>query len=83
MQEKESIMVVGCELKIPSLVITVGHHSERFVTLMREFLICISQPLKILLVLTHLCLASHERDIAKQCHGTFPLIPQYLISVLL
>ena len=27
MQEKESIMVVRCELKIPSLGITVRHHS--------------------------------------------------------
>ena len=26
MQEKESIMVVRCELKIPSLEITVRHH---------------------------------------------------------
>ena len=27
MQEKESVMVVSCELKIPSLKITVRHHS--------------------------------------------------------
>ena len=27
MQEKESIMVVRCELKIPSLGMTVRHHS--------------------------------------------------------
>ena len=31
MQEKESIMVVRCELKILSLVITVLHHSASFV----------------------------------------------------
>ena len=28
MQKKKSIMVVWCELKIPSLGITVGHDSE-------------------------------------------------------
>ena len=39
MQEKESIMVVVCELKIPSLGITVT-----------KFLICTSQPLKVLTV---------------------------------
>ena len=31
MQEKESIMVVQCELKILSLGITVRHHSASFV----------------------------------------------------
>ena len=31
MQEKESIMAVRCELKIPSLEITVRHHSASFV----------------------------------------------------
>ena len=31
MQEKESIMVVRCELKIPSLWITVRHHSASLV----------------------------------------------------
>ena len=31
MPEKESIMVVRCELKIPSLGITVGHHSASLV----------------------------------------------------
>ena len=31
MQEKESIMVVRCELKIPSLGITVRHHSASLV----------------------------------------------------
>ena len=31
MQEKESIMVVLCELKIPSLEITVRHHSASLV----------------------------------------------------
>ena len=31
MQEKESKMVVRCELKIPSLGITVGHHSASLV----------------------------------------------------
>ena len=33
MQEKESIMVVRCELKIPSLRITVRHHSASLVML--------------------------------------------------
>ena len=49
MQEKESIMVVRCELKIPSLWITVQHHSASLrmptVTLMTEFSIWTSQPL--------------------------------------
>ena len=31
MQEKESIMVVRCELKLPSLRITVRHHSASLV----------------------------------------------------
>ena len=31
MQEKESIMIVWCELKIPSLGITVRHHSASLV----------------------------------------------------
>ena len=31
MQEKESIMVVRCELKIPLLGITVRHHEESLV----------------------------------------------------
>ena len=31
MQEKESIMAVWCELKIPSLGITVRHHSASLV----------------------------------------------------
>ena len=31
MQEKESIMAVMCELKIPSLEITVRHHSVSLV----------------------------------------------------
>ena len=33
MQEKESIMVVQCELTFPSLRITVQHHSASFVML--------------------------------------------------
>ena len=31
MQEKESVMVVQCELKIPSLEITIRHHSASVV----------------------------------------------------
>ena len=46
MQEKESIMVVRCVLKIPSLGKTVRHHSGSLVTLVTGFLIRISQPLK-------------------------------------
>ena len=54
MQEKESIMVVRCELKIPSLGVTVRHHSAslvmRRVTLTTEFSIHTEQPLKILIL---------------------------------
>ena len=46
MQEKESIMVVWCELKIPSLRITVRHHSASLVT---KFSIRTSQPSNILI----------------------------------
>ena len=49
MKEKESIVAVRCELKIPSLGITVWHHSARTVTLVTEFSIRTSQPLKILI----------------------------------
>ena len=53
MQEKESIMVVWCELKIPSLGITVRHHSASL--MMTEFSIRTSHPWKILIFLTLLC----------------------------
>ena len=43
MQEKEFIMAVRCDLKIPSLGITVRHHSA--VTLVTEFSIRTSRPL--------------------------------------
>ena len=33
MQEKDSIMVVWCKLKVPSLGITVRHHSASLATL--------------------------------------------------
>ena len=33
MQEKEPIMVVWCKLKVPSLRITVRHHSARLAML--------------------------------------------------
>ena len=42
MQEKESIMIVRCQLKIASLVVTV--------TLVTEFSISTSQSLKILIL---------------------------------
>ena len=54
MQEKESIMDVRCELKIPSLGIIVRHHSASLVMPNRYprdgISICISQPLKILIM---------------------------------
>ena len=50
MQEKESVIVVQFELKIQSLGLTVRHHSaSQTVTLMTEFSIHTSQPLKILI----------------------------------
>ena len=49
MQEKESIMVLRCELKIPSLWITVRHHSASLVMSKTEFSIHTSLPLKILI----------------------------------
>ena len=48
MQEKESIMVIWCELKIPSLGIT-----NRTVILVTEFSVSTSQPLKILIFYHH------------------------------
>ena len=53
MQEKESIMVVWCKLKVPSLRITVRYHSASLAMLnsvVTEFSIRSSQPLKILTV---------------------------------
>ena len=54
MQEKDSIMAVWCELKIPSLGITVRHHSASLmtptVTPVMEFSIGTSQPLKSLIL---------------------------------
>ena len=44
MQEKEFIRAVRCELKIPSLGITVRHHEAS----KTEFSIRIKQPLKFL-----------------------------------
>ena len=53
MQEIESIMVLRCKLKIPSLGLLFGITREaswcRTVTLLMEFPISTSQPLKILL----------------------------------
>ena len=58
-QEKASIMVVWCELRIPSLEITVQWC--RTVALVTEFSIHTSQPLKLLLFWTcDLCLYSHD-----------------------
>ena len=55
MQEKESIMVVWCTLKIPSFGLTVPHHLASLmmqtVTLVMEFSIHTSQPFKILMIL--------------------------------
>ena len=50
MQEKESVMVVGCELKIPSLRITEPCDAVQ-VSRATEFSIPISKPSKILIVL--------------------------------
>ena len=50
MQEKESVMVVRCELKIPSLGYLFGITRLRTATLVTEFSIRTEQPLKILIV---------------------------------
>ena len=59
MLEKESIMVVWCELKIPSLGITFGitqqpSDAEQLSRAM-EFSVCAKQQLKILIIMTIQC----------------------------
>ena len=50
MQEKESVMVVRFDLKIPSLRLTIWHHQAcRKVTFMTEFSIRTSRLLKVLI----------------------------------
>ena len=70
MQEKESIMVVWCKLKVPSLRITVRHHLASLVMLnsyvMKEFSIPSLQPLKILIIkkmCTVLTFVTHEYEL--------------------
>ena len=67
MQEKESIMVVWCEMKIPSLRITRPASRCRTVILVTEFSIRTSQPLKILIT-KNMC---NVRTFVKQNYDIF------------